>query len=52
MVGGGWVQMVITKTYENAYHSLPKEKKIQIKQQILLNIKGLHQKNIELEIFD
>ena len=36
--------MVITETHENAYHSLPKEKKIQIKQQILLNIKSLQQK--------
>ena len=39
VVGGWWVQMVITETYENAYQSLSKEKKIQIKQQILLNIK-------------
>ena len=31
--------MVITETYNNAYQSLSKEKKIQIKQQILLNIK-------------
>ena len=39
VVGGWWVQMVIRETYENAYQSLPKEKKIQIKQQILSNIK-------------
>ena len=32
--------MVIPEAYENAYHSLPKEKKIPIEQQILLNIKG------------
>ena len=44
MGGGWWVQMEITETFANAYHSLPKEKKFKIKQQILLNRKGLEQK--------
>ena len=35
--------MVITETYENAYQSLHKEKKTQIKQQILLK-KKVHSK--------
>ena len=45
LVGGcWWVQMKTTETYANTYHSLPKEKKFKIKQQILLNRKGLQQK--------